>query len=246
MLTAWFALAWFLSRGAWSVRPTALQRHYTTLWLFVGAWIVLVGVTVLENNFGLAGPYFMVIYFGGVFLATLISYFELFALPRKTIFAEKYLGNDWDGARSIASRPLTRDSLLTPLEASSTRDRRALNVLRRQHGIFQVIVTAAPQSLFSLPPRHRRRHRRRRRLEPASIIVSNHGAICTLDLESIRILSMASHLLDNDCLCCSPQLLDHDAYHRASASKESDTLCGSKHHTGVARPSVLDEWLPSI
>lgn len=64
MLSAWFFFVWFLLRGADSVRPSALQRMNTLLWIYIAAWILLVGVTVLENNFGLAGGYFLVFYFG--------------------------------------------------------------------------------------------------------------------------------------------------------------------------------------
>ncbi|KIW06175.1 uncharacterized protein PV09_02660 [Verruconis gallopava] len=107
MLSAWFAITWFLLKGADSMRPSALQRAYGLLWLYIGAYITLVGATVLQNNFGIAGSYFIVIYFGAVFLALLLSYFELFALPKKTTFAEKIIGDG--GGEVPSSRPLTRD-----------------------------------------------------------------------------------------------------------------------------------------
>jgi hypothetical protein len=126
MLAAWFAITWFLLKGADEVRPSALQRAYTLFWMYIGAFIVLAGVTILENNFGIGSGYFMVIYFGGVFVALLISYFELFALPKKVVFAEKMLGGEgWDGGASVASsRPLTRD------DRSSSR-RQSVDALRQ-------------------------------------------------------------------------------------------------------------------
>jgi hypothetical protein len=127
MLSAWFAVTWFFLKGADEVRPSALQRAYTLFWMYIGAFIVLIGVTVLENNFGIAGGYFMVIYFGGIFLALLISYFELFTLPKKTVFAEKMLGGEgWDGGDSIiSSRPLTRDDQLSSRRQSADALRQA-------------------------------------------------------------------------------------------------------------------------
>jgi hypothetical protein len=109
--TAWIAITWFLLKGADSMRPSALQRSYTLFWMYIGVFVVLIGVAILENNLGIAGGYFMVIYFGGVFVALLISYFELFALPTKTVFAEKMTGGGgWDGGASVTSgQPLTHD-----------------------------------------------------------------------------------------------------------------------------------------
>lgn len=111
MLTAWFAITWFLLTGSDATRPSALQRGYTLFWMYILTFIIMIGVTIAENNMGIAGGYSMVFYFGGVFLALMISYFELFALPKKTTFAEKVVaGEAWDGGASItSSRPLTRD-----------------------------------------------------------------------------------------------------------------------------------------
>ena len=94
MLSGWFCIVWFLSRGAASMRPSALQRMYTLIWMFIGTWILLVGVVVMENNLGLAGGYFIVFYFTAVFAALLISYLELFALPSKKTYAELIAGYD--------------------------------------------------------------------------------------------------------------------------------------------------------
>src|ERR1700761_7747172 len=113
MLTSWVAIAWFILRGADEVRPTALQRTYSLLWIYIGAYLALVVVTVLEKNFGLAGPYFMVIYFAAVFISLLISYIELFALPTKSMFAHLVSSGGLDSstphmtASVTSSRPLT-------------------------------------------------------------------------------------------------------------------------------------------
>jgi hypothetical protein len=89
------------------MRPSALQRMYTLMWMYIGAWTVLVAVTVGENNFGLAGGYFMVVYFGAIFTALLISYLELFALPRKQTYAELIAGNESSTQPSNGTRPNT-------------------------------------------------------------------------------------------------------------------------------------------
>ncbi|KAM0720592.1 hypothetical protein Q7P37_004728 [Cladosporium fusiforme] len=92
MLAAWFSIAWFLSTMADKVRPTALSRMYTLLWMYVVSWIILVFVTIGENNLKIASGYFMVIYNASVFAALLISYLELLALPKKTKYVEHVAG----------------------------------------------------------------------------------------------------------------------------------------------------------
>ena len=109
MLTAWFSITWFLLKGADSTRPSALQRAYTLFWLYILCWLLLVIVAIAENNYNLAGGYPIIFHFSAVFLALLISYCDLFALPKKSTFAEKIVGDGaWDDATS--SRPLTRDN----------------------------------------------------------------------------------------------------------------------------------------
>lgn len=88
MLSAWLFLAWFLSRAADFVRPTAFQRAYSLLWMFAGTWLVLIVVTVLEQKPKIAGGYFMFFYFSATFVASTISFLELFGLPRKSDYAE--------------------------------------------------------------------------------------------------------------------------------------------------------------
>ena len=92
MLSAWFFVAWFILAGADRVRPTALQRMYCLLWLYAISWIGLVASTVGENNLQLGSPYFLVIYNASVFAALLISYLELFALPKKTKYVQHVAG----------------------------------------------------------------------------------------------------------------------------------------------------------
>ncbi|KAJ5183542.1 Peptidase M28 [Penicillium capsulatum] len=104
MISAWVFLAWFVSCVADFARPSALHRVYTWTWLFVLTWALLVVATVYENEEGLAGGYFMLFYFAGTFLATWISYLELFSLPKKS----EYIGQTAQGSRrpsSYGSRP---------------------------------------------------------------------------------------------------------------------------------------------
>lgn len=90
MISAWIFLSWFVSRVADSSRPSALHRVYTFTWMFALMWILLVIATVYENQLHLAGVYFIFFYFLGIFLATWISYLELFSLPRKSEYASQF------------------------------------------------------------------------------------------------------------------------------------------------------------
>ncbi|KAJ5279094.1 hypothetical protein N7478_004466 [Penicillium angulare] len=109
MISAWVFLAWFVSCVADFARPSAFHRVYTWTWIFVLTWAMLVVATVYENEDSLAGGYFMFFYFAGVFLATWISYLELFSLPTKS----EYLGYSFPGSRrpsgfsGVGSRPGT-------------------------------------------------------------------------------------------------------------------------------------------
>ncbi|KKK23870.1 hypothetical protein AOCH_002913 [Aspergillus ochraceoroseus] len=89
MVSAWTFLAWFVSRVADFARPSAFHRIYTLTWMFVLMWVLLVIATVYENQWGLAGGYFIFFAFSGTFLATWISYLELFSLPRKSDYASE-------------------------------------------------------------------------------------------------------------------------------------------------------------
>ena len=106
MLTAFTTVAWFGLRGADFTRPTALQRFYMLFWMYIVSFVFLAGATVLEHNFDIAGVYFIVFYSAAVFLALLISYGELFALPGKSSYAQLIAESEGPGFRradSIAS-----------------------------------------------------------------------------------------------------------------------------------------------
>jgi hypothetical protein len=102
MLAAWFSVAWFLSRGASAMRPSALHRMYALIWLFIGSFALLAFFTVLANNYQVAGGYFALFYFAGVFCALALSYLELFFAPSKTAYARHF-----EPADEPSSRPLT-------------------------------------------------------------------------------------------------------------------------------------------
>lgn len=106
-LSAWFAIMWFFLKGAAAVRPTALHRMFVLIWLYVLAWILLVFATIGENNLHLASGYFVVFYNASAFVALLISYMELFALPTTRKYVEHALGAQ---AESGSTRPGSRSS----------------------------------------------------------------------------------------------------------------------------------------
>lgn len=88
MLSAWFSVAWFLLTMADRVRPTALSRFYTLLWMYIFSWLAMVLTAVSENNLEVASGYFVVIYNASIFVALLISYLELLGLPKHHAFVE--------------------------------------------------------------------------------------------------------------------------------------------------------------
>ena len=89
MLSAWVFVAWFVSCAADFLRPSALTRLYSLLWLFSLSWMILVVVTVLERRQNIAGGYFLVFYFAAIFVSVAIAFLELFGLPRKSDYADE-------------------------------------------------------------------------------------------------------------------------------------------------------------
>lgn len=88
MLSAWLCIEWVALFGSYHHRPTALGRFHALLWMYIGSYILLVATAIGQNNYHIAASYFLVTYFASVFLALLISYLELFALPSKENWAQ--------------------------------------------------------------------------------------------------------------------------------------------------------------
>jgi hypothetical protein len=87
-MSLFFCLFWFLMAGSNFVRPSALHRTYAFIWMFSIGWILLVAATVFEDRLKIGSSYMFVIYESAVFLATLITLCELFALPTKSSVVE--------------------------------------------------------------------------------------------------------------------------------------------------------------
>ena len=124
MLSTWLFIVWFLSRAADFVRPTAFHRTYSLLWMFAGGWLVLVAVTILEDRLKLAAGYFMVFYFGTIFLANVIAFSELFGLPTKSDFASEAEGHHDAPAASVRSGSVSSGRLLAPTTEEQTEENR--------------------------------------------------------------------------------------------------------------------------
>ena len=126
MLGGWFFVLWFCLRVSDSVRPTALSRLYTLIWLYVLSWAALVAVTVGEDQLHLGSGYFVVIYNASVFVALLISYLELFALPKKGVYAEHAFYGPEASAAPTRAASVHSSSLLPADEPARGRDATAV------------------------------------------------------------------------------------------------------------------------
>jgi hypothetical protein len=134
MVSAWIFLAWFVSRVADFARPSAFHRVYTYTWMFVFSWALLVLATVLENEHQMGGGYFTLFYFAGVFLATWISYLELFSLPRMSEYVGQ-LAQDSRQPSSYGSRLGTGDGNEDD-EAAEEEPTESTSLLRGQRTTF--------------------------------------------------------------------------------------------------------------
>jgi hypothetical protein len=112
MLSLHLIAFWWVMRGADFISPSALHRGYSFLWIFIIGWAILVAATVFEDRFRIASGYMFVFLESGVFLATLISFCELFALPAKVEYANIAKGErEARGSISALSEP---NALLAP------------------------------------------------------------------------------------------------------------------------------------
>ena len=89
MISAWVVVYWTCSSIADTLRPSAFQRTYAFFWMFLAGWFVLVVTTVFERNPKIAGGYLLFFYFACIYLATTISWLELFGLPSKSAYADE-------------------------------------------------------------------------------------------------------------------------------------------------------------
>ena len=111
MLSAWIFVAWFLSRMANFARPTAFQRSFALVWLFVLGWVALVIATVYEEKLKIASGYYIVVNFALISLATLIAFLEQFALETRCGFAESlHTESDADSRHRQSSVPRSTTS----------------------------------------------------------------------------------------------------------------------------------------
>ncbi|KAI1971276.1 hypothetical protein LOZ53_005878 [Ophidiomyces ophidiicola] len=121
MISVWIFVTWFLSCVADFSRPSALHRAYAFTWQFLFMWAALVANTVLENQYHIAAGFPVVFYFSATFLATLLSYLELFALPKKTEYARDQSQFPDRVSSSRSSRLMSPSAEELPLPSSSSR-----------------------------------------------------------------------------------------------------------------------------
>lgn len=118
---------WCIMRGADAVRASALHRGYVNIWLFTICWAVLVAVTVFEDRFQIASGYYVVFLSSVLFLTTLISLTEQFALPDITTWGQEFRDDhealEQDDNDLIAPSPGEYDGAASDEDADDEDDR---------------------------------------------------------------------------------------------------------------------------
>lgn len=79
----WWTVAWVVLRGADAIRPSALARGYAWIHQWIFWFIIMIIVAVSIGEKGLAGGYWVLIFYAGTFLAAWISILELCSLQPK-------------------------------------------------------------------------------------------------------------------------------------------------------------------
>lgn len=103
---------WCIMRGADAARPSALHRGYVNIWLFSIGWTILVAVTVFEDRFQISSGYHFVFLHSALFLTTLISISELFALPDKKTWGQEFQSEN--EGRDHDQRSVNTDTVIAP------------------------------------------------------------------------------------------------------------------------------------
>lgn len=105
---------WLIMRGSSFVRPSALQRAYVNIWLFIIGWAVQVFAAVAEDRWKIGSLYSAAFLHTAIFASLLISLLEMSALPGKQDFARQLHdatqardGQEAEGCHS--NRPATHD-----------------------------------------------------------------------------------------------------------------------------------------
>ncbi|KIW31692.1 uncharacterized protein PV07_03297 [Cladophialophora immunda] len=94
MIASFVIVAWFFCRAADYTRPSSLTRVYGFSWMWGAWWVLLVVATVFEQQLHVVGLYFVLVYAALVWLATWLSYLELFSLPRKSVYCQRLVSED--------------------------------------------------------------------------------------------------------------------------------------------------------
>jgi len=83
LLSLWFVVAWTSLNAAAVWRPSASHKIWTLSWQWFGWWLMLIAVAVAQDRYEIGGLYFLLTFYGGVFVALIISIVGLFTLPAK-------------------------------------------------------------------------------------------------------------------------------------------------------------------
>ncbi|OAP60982.1 hypothetical protein AYL99_05986 [Fonsecaea erecta] len=94
MISSFVFVAWFFCRAADYTRPSSLTRVYGFSWMWGAWWVLLVVATVFEEHLHLVGLYFVLVYAALVWLTTWLAFLELFSLPRKSVYCQRFIEED--------------------------------------------------------------------------------------------------------------------------------------------------------
>lgn len=100
-MSLFYIAFWLVARGSSFVRPTALQRGFAMIWLYIMTWIVQVFAAVAEDRMHIGALYFAAFLHTAVFVSLLISLLEQFALPAKDDFARQLHVTDGEGNLAV-------------------------------------------------------------------------------------------------------------------------------------------------
>ncbi|PFH61079.1 hypothetical protein XA68_18287 [Ophiocordyceps unilateralis] len=102
-MSLFYSTFWLMARGASFVRPSALQRGFAVLWLYVLCWAFQVLAAVAEDRLHIGALYFAAFLHTAAFVSLTVSLLEQSALPAKHDFALRLVDEGREAGSSQSS-----------------------------------------------------------------------------------------------------------------------------------------------
>lgn len=115
-LSLFYISFWTVLKGASVVRPSALQRAYALIWLYVLSWGLLIVVALFADRYKIGAFFPLAFFHSSIFIATLVTLLDLFSLDPKRVYAGR-VHNEHQARDQIVEVAPHPEALTAPIES---------------------------------------------------------------------------------------------------------------------------------